>query len=75
MEIKLEEIPCSGNYEFYADNEVHYTFHFKRINKGHNFKIFKNRDMVSNTNAPWLLAPDYEAAKELIEIYLKKAKK
>lgn len=72
MEIKLEETPNSGSYSFYGDNDCNYTFHFLRLNKGHNFKIYKNRDMVSDTNAPWLLAPDYEAAKELIEIYFKK---
>lgn len=70
--IEIEEIPHQGSYSFYGSNDCTYMFCFLRLSKGHNFKIFKNNDMVSDQNVNWLLIPDMEAAKELIEIFLKK---
>lgn len=69
--ITLTEIPYVCTFAFVASDKNAYKIVCGKRMKGFEVIIWLNNQVVHKYNIDWEIPPDYQAAKELIEIFLK----
>lgn len=69
--IELNDIPYVCTFSFWSKDGGTYKLVCGKMMTGFEVQIWHGDTVVSSKKIDWNIPPDYQAAKELIEIFLK----
>lgn len=69
--IILNEVPYVCNFCYAGNDGNVYQIVFQKAIQGFKVQILVNNQVVQDKGINWIVPPDYIAARELIEIFLK----